>query len=184
MSQTLNLRHEMRRSNQQGWILNNSGNEQNGYSNEGYVGGKNHFPKSYYWYEQKGKGWIDCSWRGQNNQPSAFEWRMNTPYCDQDESSNPGSSSLTSLANMCAEIRVAKNKNSSLSNSYFNTFQLNQTLSTSTKNVSSECRKFGLFRDPHKKVDWDGLVDDIFTDEINKLADQVRNNISYGIDFK
>ena len=46
MSQTLNLRHEMRRSNQQGWILNNSGNEQNGYSNEGYVGGKNHFPNS------------------------------------------------------------------------------------------------------------------------------------------
>ena len=160
----------MRRSNQQGWILNNSGNEQNGYSNEGYVGGKNHFPKSYYWYEQKGKGWIDCSWRGQNNQPSVYEWRMNTPYCDQDESSYPGSSSLTSLANMCADIGVPKNKNSLLKNRNFN--------------QTSECRKFGLFRDPHKKVDWDGLVDDIFTDEIAKLADQVQNNIIHGIDFK
>ena len=166
MSQPPNLRHAKGRSNHQVWSLNHSGNEQNGYSNEGYV------PSSYYWYEQKGKGWIDCSWRGHNNQPSAYEWRMNTPYCDQDDSSYPGSSSLTSLANMCADIGVAKNKNSSLQ-------KRNQTLSTSPKNADSECRKFRLFRDPHKKVDCDGLVDDIFTDEIAKLSDQVQNNISH-----
>ena len=71
---------------------------------------------------------------------------------------------------LTADIGVPKNKNSSLKNRNFN--------------QTSECRKFGLFRDPQKKVDWDGLVDDIFTDEIAKLADQVRNNISHGIDFK
>jgi hypothetical protein len=176
MFQTPNLRHKKSRANQQVWSGNHSGNEQNGYSNEGHVGGI-YLPKSYYWYEQKGKGWIDCSWRGHNNQPSAYEWRMNTPYCDQDESSYPGPSSLTFLANMCADIGVAKNKNSSLQNR-------NQTLSISPKNIASKCRKFGLFRDPHKKVDWDRLVDDIFTDEIAKLSDQVQNNISHVIDFK
>ena len=172
MSEIPNIRPEKRRLNHQRWS-EQLWREQNGYSNKGYVGGENLLPNSYYWNEQKGKGWIGCSWRHHNNQCSAYEW-MNTPFLDQAESSYPASSSLASLANMCADIGVAENMHSSLQNGSFNTFQLNQTLSTSTKSAASE---LGLFRDPHKKVDWDGLVDDIFTDEIAKLADRLQSNI-------
>ena len=32
-----------------------------------------------------------------------------------------------------------------------------------------------LFGDPKKKLDWDGLVDNVFKEEIVKLSDSVRN---------
>merc|ERR1711892_125556 len=43
--------------------------------------------------------------------------------------------------------------------------------STSRQNSSEN----NLFGDPKKKLDWDGLVDNVFKEEIVKLSDTVRN---------
>eukprot|EP00092_Neocalanus_flemingeri_P062513 GFUD01075430.1.p1 GENE.GFUD01075430.1~~GFUD01075430.1.p1 ORF type:complete len:156 (+),score=37.93 GFUD01075430.1:45-470(+) len=67
---------------------------------------------------------------------------------------------------------------SSGSNSFKSVKSEKSTLNEFSWNGSSSRRnsaETGLFGDPKKKVDWDGLVDNVFKEEIVKLSDSVRN---------
>ena len=87
-------------------------------------------------------------------------------------------------------VGVEGGSNSGFNSSFFNVGSSNNNLPTfsdtfcssggenSYKSVGASRQnssEHNIFGDPKKKLDWDGLVDNIFKEDIVKLSDTVRN---------
>ena len=150
-------------------------------------------PKIYNWSVNSTK---------ESNGPSSLGWGVNSfdgqssttgwgGVSSNRREQDSGSSSLGYIPTNLYTVNTASSNNneslpkfsdtfcSSESGSGFNSFKLRNSSSnefswsgSSTRRNSSEN---GLFGDPKKKLDWDGLVENVFKEEIVKLSNTVRN---------
>eukprot|EP00092_Neocalanus_flemingeri_P102807 GFUD01131515.1.p1 GENE.GFUD01131515.1~~GFUD01131515.1.p1 ORF type:complete len:174 (+),score=46.42 GFUD01131515.1:71-592(+) len=132
-------------------------------------------------------GWGGANSRESNGGSSSLGWSVNVS-----RGENSGFSSLNySQANSSFVNVGSSNNNESLpkftdtfgnsgNGNSGNFFKLRSSSSSEFSWSGSSSRRNssehgGLFGDPKKKVDWDGLVDNVFKEEIAKLSDKVQN---------
>eukprot|EP00092_Neocalanus_flemingeri_P073446 GFUD01090614.1.p2 GENE.GFUD01090614.1~~GFUD01090614.1.p2 ORF type:complete len:138 (-),score=33.82 GFUD01090614.1:41-454(-) len=133
-----------------------------------------HTPKTYSWSSamngsnvNSSNGWGGGSVREQNSGSASLGY-------------NPSNSCFVRTSNNIESLpKFSDTFCSSSGSNSFNSFKSEKsTLNEFSWNGSSSRRnsaETGLFGDPKKKVDWDGLVDNVFKEEIVKLSDSVRN---------
>ena len=106
--------------------------------------------------------WCSSSSSGDKNGSSSSEWGdggSNSGYFSADFSFVNVGSSNNNLPKFSDTFCSSRDENSHKSGG------------VSRQNSSEH----NLFGDPKKKLDWDGLVDNVFKEEIVKLSDTVRN---------
>ena len=155
-------------------------------------------PKAFNWSENKAQK--------ESKGPSSLSWGVNSLDSGKRGSSDfgwggsngrentSGSSEFSSLRRFQENTSYVKtsNNNESLpkfsetfcgfeTGNSFNSFKLRSSssseLSWSANSSRRNSSETALFGDPKKKLDWDGLVENVFKEEIAKLSDKVQNKV-------